>query len=66
MWTLMIFAQRFGSFGRRRITKRHECGERQWLGRRKKERLIKLRGTDDDNETVAVREEEKEGEGEEG
>jgi hypothetical protein len=62
----MIFAQRFGSFGRRRITKRHECGQRQWLGRRKKERLIKLRGTDDDNETVAVREEEKEGEGEEG
>lgn len=32
----------------------------------KKERLIKLRGTGDDNERVAVREEEKEGEGEEG
>ena len=32
----------------------------------KKERLIKLRDTGDDNERVAVREEEKEGEGEEG
>ena len=66
MWTLMIFAQRFGSFGRRRITKRHECGQRQRLGRRKKERLIKLRDTGEDNEMVAVREEEQEGEGEEG
>jgi hypothetical protein len=66
MWTLMIFAQRFGSFERRRITKRHECGQRQRLGRRKKERLIKLWDTGDDNEMVAVREEEKEGEGEEG
>ncbi len=33
---------------------------------RKKERLIKLRDTGDDNERVAVREEEKEGEGEGG
>jgi hypothetical protein len=33
---LMIFAQRFGSFGRRCITKRHECGQGQRLGRRKK------------------------------
>ena len=32
----------------------------------KKERLSRLRDTGDDNETVAVREEEKEGEGEEG
>jgi hypothetical protein len=32
----------------------------------KKERLIELRDTGDDNERVAVREEEKEGEGEEG
>ena len=31
----------------------------------RKERLIKLRDTGDDNEMVAVREEEKEGEGEE-
>jgi hypothetical protein len=64
MWTLMIFAQRFASLERTRITKRHECGLRQRLGRRKKERLIKLRDTGDDNEMVAVREEEKEGEGE--
>ena len=33
---LMIFAQRFGSFGGRCITRRHECGQRQWLGRMKK------------------------------
>jgi hypothetical protein len=66
MWTLMIFAQRFGSFGGRCITRRHECGQRQRLGRRKKERLSRLRDTGDDNETVALREEEKEGEGEEG
>ena len=63
---LMIFAQRFGSFGGRCITRRHECGQRQRLGRRKKERLSRLRDTGDDNETVALREEEKEGEGEEG
>ena len=65
---LMIFAQRFGSFGGRCITKRHECGQRQRFGRRKKERLSRLRDTGDDNEMVAVREEveEKEGEGEEG
>jgi hypothetical protein len=33
---------------------------------KRKERLIKLRDTGDDNEMVAVREEEEEGEGEEG
>src|SRR5918992_499632 len=65
MWTLMIYAQRFVRFGRRGITKRHECGQGQRLGRRKKERLIKLRDTGEDNEMVAVREEEQEGEGEE-
>jgi hypothetical protein len=61
----MIFAQRFVRFGRRGITKRHECGQRQRSEEGKKERLIKLRDTGEDNEMVAVREEEQEGEGEE-